>query len=131
LPSQLEMQLNSATTVTLRAENITDLNSVMAQLKFDPAVLRINTVTAGDLVQQTGPPLTPSMNILNESGDATVVVARDPAAPGVSGSGGLITISFQAVGRGTTTVALQQLTLKTTPGQPVATNTPSLTVNVR
>jgi general secretion pathway protein D len=131
LPSQLEMQLNTAMSVTLRAENVSDLNSVLAQLKFDPAVLRINNVTAGDLVQQTGPPLTPSKNILNDAGDATVTVARDPATPGVNGSGGLITISFQAVGRGTTTVALQQLTLKTTPGQPVTTNTPSLTVNVK
>jgi general secretion pathway protein D len=131
LPSQLEMQVNSSMNVTLRAENVSDLASVLAQLKFDPAVLKIINVTSGDLVQQTGPALTPSKNILNDTGDATVSVVRDPDAPGVNGSGGLITISFQAVGRGTTTVALQQFMLKTTAGQPVATNTPSLTVNVR
>jgi general secretion pathway protein D len=131
LPSQLEMQLNTAATVTLRVENVTDLNSVLARLKFDPALLRINSVVAGDLIQQTGPPLTPSKNILNDAGDATVSVARSPQGPGVSGSGGLITISFQAVGRGTTVVALQQLSLATTPGTPITINTPALTVNVR
>jgi general secretion pathway protein D len=131
LPSQLEMQVNSAMNVTLRAENVRDLASVQAQLKFDPAVLKIINVTSGDLVQQTGPALTPSKNILNDTGNATVSVIREAGAPGVNGAGGLITISLQAVGRGTTTVALQQFTLKTTAGVPVATNTPSLTVNVR
>jgi general secretion pathway protein D len=131
LPSQLEMQVNSSMNVTLRAENISNLASVLAQLKFDPAVLKIIDVTSGDLVQRTGPALTPTKNILNDTGEATVSVIRDPDAPGVNGSGGLITISFQAVGRGTTTVALQQFTLKTTGGEPLATNTPSLTVNVR
>jgi len=131
LPSRLETQLSGAATVVLRVNNVTDLNALSAQLKFDPKILRINNVVAGDLIQQTGPPLNPSQNILNDTGEATFSVARDPKGPGVSGSGGLVSITFQAVGRGTTTVTLPQLMLKNTPGQPVATNTPVLTVNVK
>jgi hypothetical protein len=131
LPAQASVDLSSALSVTLRAENAANLNSVMAQLKFDPKVLRINNVTAGDLIQQTGPPLTPSKNILNDTGDATVTIARDPTGPGVSGSGGLVTIIFQAVGKGTTTVALQQITLRNAGGQPIGSNSPSLTVTVK
>jgi len=131
LPAQLDAALSSAATVTLRVANITDLNALTAQIKFDPKILRINNVVAGDLIQQTGPPLSPSKNILNDTGEALVSVARDPKGPGVSGSGGLVTITFQAVGRGTTTVTVPQLMLKNTPGQPVATNTPVLTVNVK
>jgi hypothetical protein len=125
------VDLGSALTVTLRAANATDLKTLMARLKFDPKVLRINNVTAADLIQQTGPPLTPSKNILNDSGDATITIARDPGGPGVSGTGGLITIVFQAVGKGTTTVALQELTLKATGDRPIPANTPSLTVTVK
>jgi general secretion pathway protein D len=131
LPVQATADLGSAVTVTLRAENATELKSLLAQLKFDPKVLRINSVAAADLIQQTGPPLTPSKNILNDTGDATVTIARDPAGPGVSGSGGLFTIVFQAVGKGTTTVALQQLTLRAVGDRPIPSNTPSLTVTVK
>ena len=129
-PVQLDVQLGTAAGVMLRADNVTDLNGVMAQLKFDPKMLRINSIAAGDLIQQTGPPLTPSQSILNDTGTATISVARG-AAPGVSGSGGLFAIVLQAVGRGTTTITLPQLTLRNTPGQPIATSTPSLTVNIK
>ena len=116
--------------VTLRVENASDLNSVAAQLKFDPKMLRINSIVPGDLIQQTGPPLTPSQNIMNDSGDANVSVSRG-AGPGVSGSGGLFTITFQTVARGATTVTVPPLTLKSTPGQPIATNPVALAVNIR
>ncbi len=131
LPAQLETQLSGAATVTLRAANITDLSAINAQLKFDPKILRINNIVAGDLIQQTGPPLSPSKNILNDAGEALISVARDPKGPGVSGTGGLVTITFQAIGRGSTTVTLPQLMLKNSPGQQVATNTPVLNVTVK
>ena len=131
LPAQLETPLSGAATVTLRVANITDLSAINAQLKFDPKILRINNIVAGDLIQQTGPPLSPSKNILNDVGEALISVARDPKGPGVSGTGGLVTITFQAIGRGSTTVTLPQLMLKNSPGQQVATNTPVLTVTVK
>ena len=131
LPGQLDAQLGSPVSVMLRVQNVADLNSVAAQIKFDPKILRINNVTAGDLIQQTGPPLTPSQNIMNDTGDATFSIARGPGGAGASGSGTLLTIVFQPVGRGTTTVTVPQLTLKNTPGQPIATNAPALTVNIR
>ena len=68
LPAQVDTQLAGAATVTFRVANITDLNALTAQLKFDPKILRINNVVAGDLIQQTGPPLSPSKNILNDYG---------------------------------------------------------------
>jgi len=131
LPAQLETQLSGAATVTLRVANITDLTAINAQLKFDPKILRINNIVAGDLIQQTGPPLSPSKNILNDAGEALISVSRDPKGPGVSGTGGLVTITFQAIGRGSTTVTFPQLMLKNTPGQQVATNTPVLNVTVK
>lgn len=129
-PGQLDAQLGTAFSVALRVENVTDLNAVAAQLRFDPKMLRINSVAPGDLIQQTGPPLTPSQNIMNDAGQANVSIARGPA-PGVSGSGGVVNIMFQTVGRGTTTVSLSQLSLKNTPGQPIATSPPVLTVNIK
>ncbi|MDQ6707144.1 MAG: cohesin domain-containing protein, partial [Acidobacteriota bacterium] len=128
---QMDAPLSSAITASLQAEGVTDLASFQAQLKFDPKILRINSVTSGGLMQRDGPALEPSKNILNDSGDATVSLARAPGKPGVAGAGGLIDIVFQAVGKGTTTVAIPQLALKNSAGQPIATSAPSLTVTVK
>ena len=108
-----------------------DLGSFQTQLKFDPKILRINGVLAGDLLQQNNQTLEPTKNILNDSGDATLSLARATGLPGANGSGGLITVVFQAVGRGTTTVTLPQLILKDSTGKPIATPAPALTVNVK
>ena len=37
-------------------------------------------------------------NIRNDTGEATITLARLPGSPGVTGTGGLITLTFQAVG---------------------------------
>ena len=128
---QMDATLNSAITVSLQAENVTDLASLQAQLKFDPKILKMNDVTASDLLQRNGQTLVPSKNILNDTGDATISLTRAQGVPGVAGSGGLINIVFQAVGPGTTNVVLPQLSLKNAAGQPIATPTPVLTVNVK
>ena len=130
-PGQIDTQVNFSTTVTLQVDNATDLQSVEAQLKFDPKVLRITDIAAGDVLQRTGPPLVPSKNILNDSGDASFSLARGSDQGGVTGGGSLITIVFQAVGKGTSLVGLQTLTLKNSGGQAIATSNPALVVNVK
>src|ERR1019366_741465 len=46
-PSTVDTQLTSTITVTVYGENISDMTSVAAQLKYDPRILRINNVVAG------------------------------------------------------------------------------------
>src|SRR5581483_8449034 len=89
LPPNVDTQLSSAVTVTVFAENVADLVSLGAHLQYDPRILRINNIVAGDLPQKNGAQLTPSKNILNDSGQADVSVSRGPNDGGVSGSGGL------------------------------------------
>ncbi len=130
-PAQIDTQVNFASTVNVQVDNATDLQSVEAQLKYDPKVLRINSISAGDVLQRTGPPLAPSLNILNDSGDASFSMARASDQGGVTGGGGLITIVFQAIGKGTSTISFQSLTLKSSGGQAIATSMPALVVNVK
>jgi general secretion pathway protein D len=133
-PSSLDAQLNSTVTVTLSANNVKNLMSAAAQLSYDPRILRINNVVAGDLPQQGLAPglrLEPSKNILNDSGQADMSISRDPGS-GISGGGGLFTVVFQAVGRGNTTVALSGVSLTDSNGQIMGASTPPpLAVNVR
>jgi general secretion pathway protein D len=133
-PPGVDAQLNSTITVTLAVDNVNNLASATAQLRYDSRILRINNIVTGDLPQRgmpPGPPMEPSKNILNDSGQADMSISRGPAS-GVSGGGGLFTVVFQALGRGNTTVAVSSVSLTGANGQPIgATAPPPLVVNVR
>jgi hypothetical protein len=74
----------------------------------------------------------PSKNILNDTGQADMAVARAPAGGVISGAGGLFTIVFQAVGRGNTTVSVSAVSLTGSAGEPIGANAPPpLVVNVK
>jgi hypothetical protein len=111
------------------------MNAAAAQLRYDPRILRINNIVAGDLPQRGIAEATrtePSKNILNDSGQADMSVSRGPGAGGISGGGGLFTVVFQAVGRGTTNVSVSSVSLSGPNGQPItATPPPPLVVNVK
>ena len=134
VPPAADAQLNSTVTITVAGDGITDMVSAAAQLRFDPRILRINNIVAGDLSQRglPQPALEPSKNILNDSGQADMSISRGPTAGGISGAGGLFTVVFQAVGRGNTTVSLASVSLTASTGQPIAANAPPpLVVNVK
>ena len=134
LPPTAETQLNSTITVTLAGDNVNNMLSAAAQLRYDPRILRINNIIAGDLTQRgmaPGAPTEPSKNILNDTGQADMAISRG-AAGGISGAGGLFTVVFQAVGRGNTTVSISSVSLTASGGQPVTTTVPPpLVINVK
>jgi hypothetical protein len=118
--------------VALYAENITDLVSAAAHLQFDPQIVRITNIAAGDLPQRNGSPLQAARNILNDAGTADVTVSRGPNDGGISGSGNLFAITLQAVGRGATQLNVTGVSLMGSTGQPIQSNIPPpLVINVR
>ncbi len=130
-PAAAETTLGSAVTVNLRVENAADLVGVQSRLKYDPAILNVVSVVSGELLQREGPPLVPSKNISNSAGETSVGLTRDPAGKGVTGSGNLVTVIFQAVGRGSTTVTLPDVTLRKSSGVVPVAEKPSITVHVQ
>ena len=132
VPAVLETQLSSAATVTVNLENATDLASVAAHLQFDPRILRVVNIVAGDLPQRNAAPLQPVRNILNDVGQADVVITRNPADGGITGSGTVFSVIFQAVGRGDTQVSMSFLRAGSAAGRQIPTAVPApLMVSVR
>jgi general secretion pathway protein D len=130
-PPAVTTQLGSTVTVIISGDNISDMISAAAQLRYNPAILRINNIVAGDLPQRNVSTLTPTRNILNDSGQTDMSVSRGPQDGGVSGSGGLFTVVFQTVGRGNTNVSIGSIALTGSTGQPMAAVAPTpLVVNV-
>ena len=107
------------------------MQSVAAHLQFDPRILRVVNIVAGDLPQRNAAPLQPVRNILNDVGQADVLVSRTPADGTVTGSGAVFSIIFQAVGRGDSQVSLSFLRVTTPSGQQPVAVPAALTVSVR
>jgi general secretion pathway protein D len=78
-----------------------DVSLVPLQIHFDPAALSLVNVAAGNLLNRDGQPAT---IIHNEDGKGglTVVASRPPQSKGISGSGTICVLTFQAKAAGTT-----------------------------
>ncbi len=129
-PGVVQVAPNAPFTLTVQADNLTDASSVSPlQIKYDPAQLRLNEVGAGDLLSRDGVRVTVAKDIRNDTGDATLTLTRDSG--GVSGSGGLATLSFTALARGTGAVTITGASLKNSQSQPVPAALSSVSVTVQ
>jgi general secretion pathway protein D len=130
-PAKVTAQLSSPVNIVLQATNMTDLATVPVKVRWDPKILRLETISAGALLSQDGKIIAPSLDIRNDSGDASISVGRVAGAPGVSGTGPLLQFRFTAVGKGTATVSVTDAPLKSSSQQPIAVQPPSVSVTVQ
>ncbi len=130
-PSPAEAQLPGVVTLAIQAENVTDLFDAPIRVKFDPNFLRLNEVQRGGFLSGDGREVIFTRNILNDTGDATIQLSRLPGTGGISGSGTLVTLVFQTVARGTTTVALPELAWRNSRGEVVWSGSPQTDVNIK
>jgi general secretion pathway protein D len=131
LPAQIDTTTSGVFSVALAVDNANDLASAQIQVQFDPKVLHLNDVARGGLFTVDGQQPVFTKNIMNDSGSATIELSRTPGTPGVTASGKLVTLNFQAVGKGTVTVAAPNLVLRNSQGQIVGQGSPQLTVDVK
>lgn len=124
------LQAGTPLTLNLQVDNAADLFGAPMRLKWDPKVLRLNDVTRGPLLASDGQQPIFTRNIRNDEGEAVVVLNRAAGAPGVSGSGTLLTLTFQAVGKGSTAVSVLDLSLRNAQMQPMTAQPAPAMVNV-
>jgi general secretion pathway protein D len=131
LPPQVETNPQGVLTVALIIENATEVSSAPLQVSFDPKVVKLNDAGRGDFFSSDGQIPVFTKNIQNDAGAAAMNLNRLPNTPGVSGSGVLATLTFQAVAKGSTTVTVPNLTVRNAQGQVVFSGSPQMTVNVK
>ena len=120
-PPQASVPLSSNFSMSVILDGGTDVAAAPIQLSFDPKMLRLNDVTVGDLMGSDGQQPVFSKNIQNDTGQATIQLNRQPGSPGITApSGVLVTLNFQAIGKGPTTVRIPSVAVRNTQGQPVA-----------
>ncbi len=131
VPSSSEGPQGGTVTASLRLENAKDLFAGNVKLKFDPKILRINDIAAGGLLSSDGQQVVPTKNIQNDTGEATLALNRLPGGQGISGSGNLATITFQLIGKGSSTVSIPQLTLHNSDTNTIRVSLPEMTITVK
>jgi general secretion pathway protein D len=130
-PSNSGAQVGGAVTVQLEIQNANNLIAAPFHLKFNPQVVRLNEVTPGSLLSSDGQPVVFTRNILNDTGDLTVNLNRQPGAPGITGSGTLATFTFQAVGPGATILTFSELGLRDAKSQSIAVPSPQSIITIK
>jgi general secretion pathway protein D len=131
LPPQVETSPQGVLTVALIIENATEVSSAPLQVTFDSKVVKLNDAGRGDFFSSDGQIPVFTKNIQNDAGAAAMNLNRLPNTPGVSGSGVLTTLIFQAVAKGSTAVTVPNLTVRNAQGQVVFSGSPRMTINVQ
>lgn len=127
----MQAQAGSTFTVQLDANNMVDLFAAPLMVRFDPQFVRLAEVNPGQLLAADGQRPVFTRNIMNDTGELRVNLSRMPGRGGISGSGTLLTLTFQALKPGTTTIAVPEFAPKNSQAQPIQAGGPQLTVNIK
>jgi general secretion pathway protein D len=131
-PASVDTRVSGVFSMTVQVQDVKDLFSASSiKIKWDPALLRLNDISPGDLFLREGQRPTSIKDIRNDIGEATLTVSRLPGSTGVNGSGILATMTFLASGRGGGTVQVIDLGLKNTQLQAIPSTTAELAVKIQ
>ena len=130
-PPAVQTQLSSAVTVGLQLENVRDLFSAPLKVRYDPAILRLNSIQPGSLMTGDGQKVNFNEIISNEIGEATITMNRLPGSGAISGSGALLQLTFQTVGRGASSVTVVDPSLRNMQLQPITVAPPTASIVVQ
>ena len=92
--------------MTVRATNAHDLFGVPLQMQFDPKVLSLVNVDAGDLLGRDGQAVALSPSRRWRRGGHDVVDRGRPIRRAISGDGPLCVLTFKAIAPGNSSLAL-------------------------
>ncbi len=111
LPATANQAVGSTFQVAVLLNNGRDISAVPLQLQFDPKVLQLVSVDAGEFMGRDGQAA--RMDKTEEgNGLVSINTARPPNTKGISGQGNLCTVTFKAIAPGDSNVALVKVAAK-------------------
>ncbi|MBI3664934.1 MAG: hypothetical protein HY236_01705 [Acidobacteria bacterium] len=118
-------------TLNLLLDNVTELFAAPLRITYDPKMLHLVDVRKGGLLTSDGQDIIFSKNVQEDSGEASINLARFPGSGGVSGSGVLLVVEFQAAGAGKTTVNISSIAARNAKLEAIPLDAPRAEVVVR
>jgi general secretion pathway protein D len=97
-PPMVTQAVGSTFTVNVLLNGAQNVHTVPLQLSYDPKLLQVANVSNGTLLSQDGQIVTVSHR--EDDGTLQVTATRPPGAPGISGQGPVVTLTFMAKSAG-------------------------------
>jgi general secretion pathway protein D len=107
-----------------------DIASVPMQLQFDPRVLQLVNVDAGEYLAQGGQNVQVAHRV-ETNGQLTITATRPPSAPGVNGAGNVCVLTFKAVAPGDSMITFAKVGAKNSAQTAIAASGSSAVVHVK
>ncbi|MCX6593365.1 MAG: cohesin domain-containing protein [Acidobacteria bacterium] len=122
-----DVSLSGTVTISVEASNMQDLMSAPFRVNFDKNKLRLLEVARGPAMTADNQPVSFSRDIASGAVKLSRVTA---GAAGFTGSGTLVTFTFQTLQKGPVTVSLEDVLLENSKKEPITVTRNSVTVNV-
>ncbi len=106
LPERAEVRQGDRLTLTLDVAALVPVGHLPVTLRFDPAVLRVERVEAGDFLGD--PSRSQVLSDSSHAGELVLGASQLGTGPGVAGSGTVARIVFRAIGEGESTISFVQ-----------------------
>ena len=111
MPPASTQAVGSTFQMAVMAANAKDVFSVPMQVQFDPKVLQLVNVDAGEMMGRDGQAVA-VVHRDDGAGLVTITASRPPNVPGVNGQGVLCTLTFKATAAGDAQVTLAKVGAK-------------------
>ena len=108
----------------------TDVTSIALQLHYDTAKLQLSGVAAGDILSRDGQP-TGLSHVEDPPGTLVVSISRPPGTHGVSGTGVVCVLTFQAKASGQSGLGITRASVVNAAQQQVPVETGQATIVVK
>ena len=128
-----QVKVGGTFTVQLKAENISDLAGWQTDIKFDPAVLKVNVnnVSEGNFLKQGGGRTHFLRGTIdNTEGRIIGVGSARISEGGASGEGALLSVTFTAKANGETRLSLREFQAGSSGGETIASRPPDMIITV-
>jgi len=102
-PEKQEMRVGEKRSLAVELKSETPLGLAVITLKFDPKIIKVNSISAGSLFAEAKTPPVISRSI-DDKGMLLVSIAPGAGSPALTGEGALLQIEVEAVGAGDSAV---------------------------
>ena len=130
-PEGVVTKAGSPVVITLQVTEALDLFSAPLKVKYDPKSLKLAAATAGAFLSTDGQRVNFAYQDAPAAGEVSVILNRLPGVPGLTGAGALLSLTFQTLAQGVTSVAVSESSLKNSKLQPVPAQTPGVAIEIR
>ncbi len=122
----MSARTGSTVDVVVQMTGATDLAAAPMKVRYDNKLLKLIEVSKGDLLGAQD-----QVNFSRDLEAGSVRLNRLPGAGGVNGSGALVTLKFMALGKGSTTISLDEIQLENSKREAISAVKPELSLTIQ